>query len=129
MLRDLIRLGLSALLLLMIMLAGGVLLWIGVPLGWLWVGSQIQGATGSLGVSLLTMMAGVLVSIVAFVPLLGWLSGAYRRQRLARGLDDTGNFALEVVRGLSATVAAVCFTGWFLLFAGSSPIPIGLNFS
>ncbi len=116
------------LLLLAIMLAGGVLLWVGMPLAWLWIGSQIQGSTQSLGLAVAAMMVGVIVSIVVFVPLLDLLSEAYRRQRVARGLEDTGHFALEVVMVVSATVAAVCFTAWFLLFAGSSPIPVGVNF-
>ncbi|MGI8921648.1 MAG: hypothetical protein ACR2HD_08280 [Solirubrobacteraceae bacterium] len=126
--RELIRLGASAVLLLAIMLAGGVVLWVGIPLAWLWIGSQIEGSTQSLDLALAAMMVGVLASIFAFFPVLNLLSEAYRRQRLARGLQDTGHFALEVVMVLSATAAAVCFTAWFLLFAGSSPIPVGISF-
>ena len=41
------------------------MLWLGTPLLWLWVGSQIQGSTDSLGLALLVMAAGVLVTVLA----------------------------------------------------------------
>jgi len=115
--RSLWRLGSSA-----------VVLWVGVPLAWLWIASQIQGATDSLGAALGAAFLGVVVSIAAMVALLSTLSDAYRRARVARGLQDTGNFALEVVMVMSAGVAIVLFTAWFFLFAGSSPIPLSLGY-
>lgn len=127
MLRELGRLGLSALVLLSIMLGASLLLWVGVPLGWLWIGSQIEGSGGSLGEAMAAMLVGATLTVIAVACALGWLSGLYRRLRIARGLEDTGHFALEVVMVVSATIAAVCFTAWFFLFAGSSPIPIGIG--
>lgn len=109
------------------MLGASLLLWVGVPLGWLWIGSQIEGSGGSLGEAMATMILGATGTVVAVSWALGGLSTLYRRQRMARGLQDTGHFALEVVMVVSATLAAVCFTAWFLLFAGSSPIPIGIG--
>ncbi|HVS29138.1 MAG TPA: hypothetical protein VHE14_06275 [Solirubrobacteraceae bacterium] len=126
--RDLIRLGSSALTLLLIMFLGSLVLWIGVPLAWLWIGSQIEGATRSLGAAIGAMIFGVIGSIAAMVVLLARLSNVYRRSRVARGLDDTGNFALETVLVLSAGVAVVGFTVWFFIFAGTSPIPINLSY-
>ena len=117
----------SALLLVAIMFAGSLLLWVGVPLGWLWIGSQIQASSGSLGLAVLAMLVGVIVSIAVLVPILGALSEAHRELRLARGRDDLGHLPLEIVMVVSATVAVVAFTCWFLLFAGSSPIPVGIG--
>jgi hypothetical protein len=45
--RELLRTGFGALLVLLIMLIGSLVMWIGAPLLWLWVGSQVQGATAS----------------------------------------------------------------------------------
>lgn len=126
--RDLARLGASAVLLVLIMFAGSLLLWVGIPLGWLWIGSQIQAQTRSLGAALAAMMIGVVASIVLMVPVLSWLSNAYRRQRSARGLEDTGHFALEVTLVTSAGLAVCIFGVWFLFFAGSSPIPLNLTY-
>src|SRR5919205_1151814 len=58
--------GASAVLTTVIMVGASLALWIGVPAGWLWIGSQIQGSTGSLGTAIAVMLVGVIVSIVAF---------------------------------------------------------------
>jgi hypothetical protein len=126
--RKLVQLGSSGLVLLLIMLIGGLVLWVGIPLAWLWIGSQIQAATGSLGAAVGAMMIGVVASIVLLIPVLGWLSNKHRALLLARGQPDNGHLALEVVLVASATIAVVLFAAWFLLFAGSSPIPIGINY-
>jgi hypothetical protein len=126
--RKLVQLGSSGLVLLLIMLIGGLVLWVGIPLAWLWIGSQIQAATGSLGAAVGAMMVGVVASIVLLIPVLGWLSNKHRSLLVARGQPDSGHLALEVVLVASATIAVVLFAAWFLLFAGSSPIPIGINY-
>ncbi len=87
----------SGALLTLIMLCGGLVLWIGVPLLWLYVGAQVQGSTGSLGAALLVVMIGVIVSIAVVVALLGWLSRKRGELRVARGLEDHGQVALEGV--------------------------------
>jgi hypothetical protein len=126
--RGLLRLGTSAVLLVGIMLAGSLVLWVGIPLAWLWIGSMIQHATDSLGAAIAAMLVGVVVSIILWVPVLGWLSDRYREARVSRGLDDTGTFALEVTMVLSAGIALVGFITWFLLFSGATPLPfIGGN--
>ena len=125
--RKLLQLGSSGLVLLLIMLIGGLVLWVGIPLAWLWIGSQIQAATGSLGAAVGAMFIGVVGSIVLMIPVLGWLSNKHRALLVARGQPDNGHLALEVVLVASATIAVVLFGAWFLLFAGSSPIPIGIN--
>jgi heme/copper-type cytochrome/quinol oxidase subunit 2 len=118
----------SGFLLLAIMLGGGVLLWVGVPLGWLYVGSQVQAETNSLGAAMAVMMVGVLVSIFVIVPCLGWLNRKHGELRAARGLDDHGQTALEAVMTVSAGIALVGFAAWFFLFSGASPLPTGLGF-
>lgn len=118
----------SAALLVAIMVLGSFVLWIGVPFAWLWIGSQVQGETSSLGLAVAVMIAGVALSIFAIVVVLSRLSDAYGRDREARGLEDVGHFPLEVVLVSSATVALVGFVTWFFLFAGTSPIPINISY-
>jgi hypothetical protein len=118
----------SGALLTLIMLCGGLVLWVGVPLLWLYVGSQVQVSTGSLGAALLVVMIGVLVSIAVVVALLGWLSRKRGELRVARGLEDHGQVALEGVMAVSATIAVLGFGTWFFLFSGSSPLPAGVSF-
>ena len=125
--RGLLRTGGSGLLLVAIMLGGGLVLWVAIPLGWLYVGSQVQGSTHSLGTALVVMMVGVVASIAIVVPILGWLNRKHSELRVARGLDDHGQTALEGVMTVSAMIALVGFAAWFFLFSGSSPLPTGLS--
>ena len=125
--RDPLRTGTSALLVILIMFLGSLGLWIGTPLLWLWVGSQVQGATASLGGALATMFIGVVISISLLAMLLAKLSDIYRANCLARGLSDPGHFVLEAVLVTSAGFSLVVFVVWFFFFAGASPIPIGIS--
>ena len=110
------------------MICGGVCLWVGVPAGWLYVGSQVQGWTGSLGAALGVMMAGVLISIAVIVALLGWLGRKHSELRAARGLDPCAQTALEAVMTISTGIAVLVFGAWFFLLSGTSPLPTNLGF-
>jgi len=105
-----------------------IVLWAGVPFAWLWVGSQVQGSTDSLGLALLVMAAGVLASIAVLMRLLGWLNLQHIHARERRGLETYGNVTLEGIMVTSAGVALVSFCIWFFLFSGSSPVPVNLGF-
>ena len=106
-----------------IMFIGSLGLWIGTPLLWLWVGSQIQGATESLGSALAAMFFGVVVSITLLAMLLAKLSNVYRDNCMARGQNDPGHFVLEAVLVVSAGFTLIVFVVWFFFLAGASPLP------
>jgi hypothetical protein len=109
---------------LLAMVLAGVVAWVGIPVVWLWIGGRIQGATSNLGAAVGTMLFGAIVSVALMVGLLARLSEAYRRARVARGREDTGNFALETVMVLTAGVALVAFVLWFFMVADTAPFPI-----
>lgn len=125
--RDLLRTGAGAILVVLIMVFGSLVLWVGAPLLWLWLGSQIEGATSSLGASIGAAFLGAVLTIVLVAMILSKLSNVYRANRLSRGLDDTGHSVLEVVLVISAGVALVAFVVWFFFLAGAEPLPIGIN--
>jgi hypothetical protein len=125
--RDLFRIGADALLTVSIMIIGSLVLWLGTPLLWLWVGSQIQGSTDSLDLALLAMAVGVLATVAILAGLLSRLSRVHRGIVVARGHDDPGHHMLESVMITTAGIAIVVFGVWFLLFAGASPMPLGMN--
>ncbi len=125
--RDILRTGAGAALVVLIMFIGSLVLWIGTPLLWLWVGSQIQGATSSLGAALGAMFVGVIATIAVLASILAKLSNVYRANCRSRGLADPGHFVLEGVLVVSAGVTIVAFILWFFLFAGTSPVPIGIQ--
>jgi hypothetical protein len=77
---------------------GGVALWAGVPLLWLYLASQVDSA--ALGV------LGATLTIAALCWLLGAVNRRHQGARVRRGLDDTGTFPLEVTLVCSACAAA-----------------------
>src|ERR671937_1072834 len=110
--RNLLRAGASGVILVLMMLGAGLVLWIGVPIAWLYIRSRVQGSTHLLGTALAVMMVGVVVSILAIVPALGWLNRKHLELREARGLDTHGGTALEAVMTVSAGIALVVFAAW-----------------
>jgi hypothetical protein len=125
--RQLLRTGAGAVLVLLIMFIGSLVLWVGTPLLWLWIGSQVQGATSSLGAAIGSSFIGVVLTIALVASVLGKLSNVYRANCLSRGLDDPGHFVLEGVLVVSAALTLAAFVVWFFLFAGASPAPIGIQ--
>ena len=125
--RDLLRTGVGATLVLLIMVIGSLVLWVGTPLLWLWVGSQVQGATASLGTALGVSFIGVVATIMLLAGVLAKLSNVYQANRRARGLDDTGHYVLETVLVVSAGLTLAAFVVWFFFFAGASPVPVGIQ--
>jgi uncharacterized iron-regulated membrane protein len=110
------------------MFLASLVLWLGVPAGWLWVGSQVQGHTGSVGDAILVMMAGIAMSLALFVPTLSWLNRKDVELRAARGREVEGATALERVLVASGALALVAFGVWFFGFSGSEPIPLNISY-
>jgi hypothetical protein len=108
------------------MLLGCLVLWVGVPLGWLWIGSQVQ-ASGSLGTALAVTMTGTIVSIFVLVIILGRLNRLHA-ELMERRHRSMRSSALEVILVSSAGIAIVGFGVWFFLFAGTTPLPLNIGF-
>jgi heme/copper-type cytochrome/quinol oxidase subunit 2 len=119
--RNLLRTGGSGLILIAIMLGGGLVLWVAVPVGWLYVGGQVEGKTNSIGAAMGVMLVGVFASILAIVPMLGWLNRKHVELREARGLESHGATVLEAVMTVSAVIAVVAFAIWFFVIEGPGP--------
>ena len=110
------------------MVGGALALWVGVPLLWLYVGSQVQGETNSIGTALAVMFVGVAVSVAAIIWFLLVVNRKHSELRAARGLEDYGQTTLEGVMAVSAGIAITGFAAWFFLFSGTSPLPTNLGF-
>jgi hypothetical protein len=125
--RLLLRNSIGAVLVILIMFIGSLGLWVGTPLLWLWIGSQIQGMTDSLGAALGAMFVGVPLTVMLVASLLAKLSDVYRYNCRARGMGDPGHLVLEGVLVVSAGVTLTGFAVWFFFFAGASPVPLGIH--
>ena len=126
----------AAVLLIAVMIVGSLLMWIGAPLFWLWLGSQLQsGSTPSLGPYLL-ILVGVVASMIVIGKLLSTLDRIYGRvtntnatvrvrlpwHRSMRGERGSGRQTriVDIVMVASVSGALLVFGAWFFLLAGSS---------
>jgi hypothetical protein len=123
-------------LLILAMAVGSVLLWIGIPVGWLYLVSQlVDSSEPSMGPYVLVLV-GIPATMIVMGKLLAILDRAYGRvtrtqarvraqapwHRSLRGdrAPARARSVLDVVMVASVALAVVCFAVWFFLFAGSS---------
>jgi hypothetical protein len=131
---------LSAALLIGLMAIGSVVLWIGVPLGWIWLASNIVDSSEPSMTPYVMVLVGIPLTMVVVGKGLSQLNRVYGEvtgttptvrvvmpwQRSLRDDRNAGHprTVLDVVMVCSVTVALVLFAVWFFLFAGSSiPTP------
>ena len=113
--------------LVVLMLGGCLFLWIGVPLVWLWIGSQLQ-TSAPVGTALMVTILGAVVSIVCLVPLLGWLNRQHLELKAARGLPIGDTSALEVMLVVTAAVAMRRLRRLVLRLLRLEPVPLNVGY-
>ena len=117
----------SAPVLVAMMFAGSLVLWVAVPVAWLWIGSRIV-ENHSMSTAIGAMMAGMVASEAAVLALLGHLGRLHTEIEERRGVPEHETTALELVLVSSAVIAVTGFFVWFLGFSGSSPIPLNIGY-
>jgi hypothetical protein len=122
--------------LILLMAVGSILLWIGIPVGWLYLVSQlVDSSQPSMGPYVLVLV-GIPATMIAMGKVLAILDRTYGRvtrtapqvraqapwHRSLRGdrAPARARSVLDVVMVASVALAVVCFAVWFFLFAGSS---------
>ena len=120
-----------------LMALGSLALWIGSPIGWLWIASQLQRDSKAAGFGpYLLVLAGIVATAVVLARLLSRLNRAYGAvsgeeptvrvrmpwNRSLRGESEgvPPRTVLDVVMVISVALGVVALTIWFFLFAGSS---------
>jgi hypothetical protein len=103
----------------LIMVVGSLVLWVGVPLGWLYIGSLVQGATDSIGAAIGVALAGAAASIIALAWVLARLNEFHQELQERRGEQPSP--LLEMVIVASAGIALVAFVLWFFFLEGPGP--------
>ena len=123
----------------LLIFCGCLFLWVGVPILWLWIGSQLEAAT-DLGVALAASMAGSIATIILLAWALSWLNSRHIESRLRRDPaaaeewerqdedERPSGGVLEPMIVASAALAVVLFAVWFLFFAGTSPVPLNIGY-
>lgn len=121
-----------------VMLVGAFSLWTLIPLGWLWIGSQLVGTQEPRLWAYFLVLVGIVVSVIVVAKLLAALN---QRFLVIKGGDDyrpkipmpwmesmrderhsTRATMLDLVLVASAVMAGVAALVWFLVAAGS-PLP------
>jgi hypothetical protein len=90
------------------------------PLGWLWVGSQVEYLTGYVTAGISTIMLGCLASLLATMAVAKRVDHAWKLVRRAAGFRQERG-ALERIFAASVVVALVVFTVWFFVIEGPGP--------
>jgi hypothetical protein len=129
-----------ALILIVLMAIGSVILWIGIPIGWLYLASRmVETSQPTLGPYVL-LIFGIPITMFLFGRLLFTLDRVFERAtgrtaetdfrppwlRSMRG-ERTVSRRLSVLEGVmivSVSLALLAFAVWFFAFAGSS-LPSG----
>lgn len=98
----------------------GMTMWVGVPLIWLYIGSQIKAAADSLGLAVVVMGIGALATIVGLVKILGTLNRSWVDEYIELNDRKPQRTPLEPVLVISAILAIGAF-GLGILFVGGAP--------
>lgn len=122
--------------LVVLMAIGSVALWLGIPLFWLWLASQLTDSTQPQMGPYALVAIGIPVSMFLFGRLLRGLNGAYgeitgrppevrvqlpwNKSMRAERAEPRPRTILDVVMMISVGLALVSFGIWFFFFAGSS---------
>ena len=90
------------------------------PVGWLWVGSQIDYRTGSVFLGITVAFLGIVGTLIITLVLATRLDHLWRLLRRAAGHDQRDG-ALGRIFMVTAIVAAVGFTFWLVVLQGPAP--------
>jgi hypothetical protein len=101
---------------------GSALMWVAIPLAWLWIGGRVYAATGSLaadaGVAFFGFVGATLLAVVALRRVDSvWIS---LRQRAGHEQEEG---ALTEVVTISATFGIIAFVLWYYLFSHAYVLP------
>ena len=129
---------LAAMVLVVAMVIAALSMWTAIPLGWVWVGSQISNGQAPSGGPYMVVLVGIVISILIISWLLGRLNRIYVhltgsrtvepiRPAWLKSLRDSEGprpypSVLETVIVTSVILAILSMTAWFFLLAGS-PLP------
>ncbi len=129
---------LAATLLVCLMVLAALSMWTAIPLGWVWIGSQVSAGQAPSGGPYMVVLFGVVTSILLMSWVLGRLNRVYVhltgertvgaiRPRWLKSLRDSeapraNPTVLEAVIVTSVVLAILAMTIWFFVAAGS-PLP------
>jgi hypothetical protein len=110
---------------LIVLAAGTLVLWVGIPFGGLWFFSKV---TDSWNRHFLLSLVLIPVAMAIYAPVLFWLNGLYLRVTGVLRPEDEDDDRERRLRGplelflyMGMAVALVALFGWFFFFANNPP--------
>jgi hypothetical protein len=123
---------------------GALVVGLGVPALWIWIGSMFRGTTGESSLdtsSAAVVFLGILLTYVAILFAVGWVQDRFMADAVSRRSSPRHPWnrsmrdepyrpgertlnPLESVFAATAVIASLAFLIWFFAFAGS-PLPQG----
>ena len=103
-----------------------LLCWGPIPLACLWVGSQCDYLSGSVGLGILVAFIALFVLLFGALVLARRLDAAWILVRRAAGHDQRGG-ALGRVFGATAAICGLAFAFWFVVIHGPGSVTISGN--
>ncbi len=96
-------------------------LWGPQPVAWLWVGSQVDYHAGSITLALAVTFFGMIATLMITLGIATRLDRLWRILRRAAGHEQQEGI-LPRIFAVTAIVALVLFTLWFLIIEGPAPM-------
>jgi hypothetical protein len=90
------------------------------PVGWLWIGSQVDYRTDSVFLGITVAFLGLVGTLIVTLVLATRLDHLWRLLRRAAGHDQRDG-ALGRIFAVTAVVAAIGFTFWLVVLQGPAP--------
>jgi hypothetical protein len=128
----------AAVVLILAMSVAALLLWIGIPIGWLWIGSQLVSSSQPSMGPYAVVAIGIIASVVIDAMILSRLNRTYQRvtdsdgqvriqlpwMKSMRGERESGRqtTVLDIILVGSVTLAGLTMLLWWVFLAGS-PLP------
>jgi hypothetical protein len=103
--------------LLALMVFVNLLFWGPLPIGWLWVGSQVDYATSSTFLGIVVAFFGLLLTLILGLVVMRQIDLLWILARRAGGIDQRQG-TIGRVFAITAAVGAVLFFSWLILIQG-----------
>jgi hypothetical protein len=94
--------------------------WVPQPVGWLWVGSQVNYWTDSVSAGLLVTFLGMMGTLMLTLAVASRMDRAWRILRRAAGYEQQEGI-LPRIFAVTAIIALVAFSFWFVILEGPAP--------
>jgi hypothetical protein len=94
--------------------------WIAQPVGWLWVGSQVDYRTDSVMLGITVAFLGLVGTLILTLVIATRLDHVWQLLRRAAGHDQREGMLGRLFM-VTAVVAAIAFTFWLVVLQGPAP--------